>query len=209
MILEGRIQTTDVAGGEGTQIQVRMSKNGALMAQDAHGRYYDACRRGFLFSYNLTAVTALSLLSTTCTGLNIYNPGSSPKAVAFYRAVISQATIPGGQFTIGLGGGAQAILPTGLTLSGVVVASCNIGKGSPASTVVQLQSAATVLSVLFLRSIGGGSAATEASQITPSVIDVDLAGEVIQYPGTCVSLTSLVTPVSVTATLIGEEVPAV
>ena len=210
MIIEGRVQTTDLASGEGSTIQARMAKSGALLAQDAHGRYYDACRRGYLFSYNQTAVTALSVASaTTITGLNVYNPNASPKAVAYYRAVISQATIPGGQFGYALFGGAQAILVTGITLTGAVIAACNIGKGSLAASVVQLQAAATVLNVLFVRQLGGGSAATEANQITPTVIDVDLGGEIMQYPGTCVNIQSTVTAVSVTATLIGEEVPAV
>ncbi len=210
MILEGRVQTTDLAGGEGSQISARMSKNGALFVQDAAGRYYDACRRGNLFSYNQTTVGALSVSSaTTITGMNIYNPGSSPKAIAFYRAIITTATLPAAQFGFALFGGAQAILPTSLTISGVIVASLNVGKGLPSNTAVQLQSIATVLNVLLVRAISGGGAGATTAQLTPAVIDVDLGGEIMQYPGTCVNVQAVTTAVSTTMTIIGEEVPAV
>ena len=209
MIIEGRVQTSDNAGGEGSIQQLRLGKSGEAFVADAHGRYYDACRRLNLYAYNLTAVTALSVSSTTSTGLICYNPAVSPKAVSLIDVIISTATLPAAQFSFALVAGIQSILPTGLTLTNTAIQNLAFGKGSAATSAIATSSAATVQAVAVVREISGGGAAATTAQITPVYIRDEIAGLYTFYPGTQFSVQAVTTAVSVLMTYVGEEVPAV
>ena len=208
MIVEGRVQTSDNAGSEGSIQAVRFGKSGEAFVADAHGRYYDASRRGNVFAYNQTTIGALSVASTSATGLICYNPAVSPKAVALLDIVISPATLPGGQFGFAIFGGIQGIIPTTQTLTGVAIKNTAFGKFSDGASAIQVSSISTVLVATLIRNISGGGAATEASEITPVFIRDDLAGEVMFYPGTQWSVQAITTAVSTLMTYVGEEVPA-
>jgi hypothetical protein len=174
---------------------------------DAHGRYYDAVRRGNVFELSNTAVQALSVGSTTATGLILYNPSGSGKNLVILDLLIAQATLPAAQFTYQLLAGQQVTTPT--TTTAQAIQSSYFGKFSAVSAVALGYSAATVTSVsAVMRNIPGGGAATEASQLTPVFIRDEIAGQIIMAPGTQISLQSLTTAVSVLATIVWEEVPA-
>ena len=63
-----------VVQGDGTPARERMTKDGALVTADGHGRYTEANYRGNVFYGTNTAAQALSVASSTYTGLIIQTP---------------------------------------------------------------------------------------------------------------------------------------
>ncbi len=86
MLNEGRVQTTDLVVSDGVTIAQRLGKTGETFVADAHGKYYDAVRRGNCYigaskSFTVTATTDISPIPAT-TGrslLGVFNPTSSGK----------------------------------------------------------------------------------------------------------------------------------
>ena len=74
---------------------VRLGKDGALAAQDAHGRYQEAVFRGAVFTACNVAAQALTVaLATTYTGLVIANPVGSGKNLVILSANFIQSAAP-------------------------------------------------------------------------------------------------------------------
>jgi hypothetical protein len=208
MILEARSQRTDVnVVADGVIVPLRVGAQQELMVTDSHPRYYDAVRRGNVYFAANTAGGALSLNSTTATGLIVFNPANSGKNLIVIELCVALATAPSGAATLVLTGGVQVTVPTGVTaitsgVNGVLPARVGVA-GS--TSVAFAYSAATIANTVIQRWVGGGPVAT--SSITPPFIKDQIDGALVLTPGSLLSLQCLTTAITVGASISWEEVP--
>ena len=201
MLLQGNVGKQSI--GDGAQnIIARLSRAAALVVDECNGRYYELASRGALFSACNQAARALSILSTTATGLILNNPIGSNVQVSLLDVCLSLATAPAGAASIGLAANAamQAVIPTGLTAETVI----NNQLGNLAVGVAQVWRAATLATApTMIRAMGGGPVA--ASSISPAFIRDEIAGQIVLLPGTCVTPNVLTTAISAVASMAWTE----
>jgi hypothetical protein len=207
MLNEGRVQSTDIAASDGLIAPPRMGKSLATMTQDAHGRYQDAVRRGNVYIAALTAITALSVNSTTFTGLALANPvGSGKNLVLLNLMAVLGVALPTTAVQLILTGGAQA---AAITTNLVTIRNAFIGGGGTGVGVAS--SGATIQTASLMRWLYGSLPATSGTQATPTFappfLKDEIAGEIILAPGQLISLQALTTLTSVGAQLSWEEIP--
>jgi hypothetical protein len=204
MQIEGRVQArTDMNAADGTITQPRLGQSLELFTSDARARYADAVRRGNVYVAANQAARALSLNSTTATGLILNNPFNSTVNLVLIEVCVALATAPAGAATLVLTGGLQATTPTGTTAESPSVQSALLGSVKVGQALATR--AATIATANIIRAIGGGPVAT--SSITPPFIRDEIAGAIIMPPGTIISLQCLTTAISAVASFTWEEVP--
>jgi len=212
MLNEARVQSTDLVLPDQTIATPRLGKCAEMFVADAHGRYYDAVKRGNVYMAVNTAAGALTLNSTTGTGLFVYNPPTSGKNLVLMRLCVALGSLPAGAAPLILTGGAQAALPattwTLLTGTGAVNGVLAAFMGNANKSIAQAASAAQAVPNVIQRWIPGGPAATVAASTAfpPFIVD-DIAGELIVGPGQLIGLQCLTTAITVGAALTWEEVP--
>ena len=106
-----------VVGADGSPARERMTKDGALVTVDGHGRYTEANYRGNVFYGTNTAAQALSVASSTYTGLIIQNPVNNTKNFAVLEVSWATSIAPTGVGSVVLGWGTAqtAGVPLALT----------------------------------------------------------------------------------------------
>lgn len=184
----------------------RSGKAGETIVQPAHGAYTEAAYRGNIFLGTNIAAQATSLNSTTATGLILSNPLGSNKLLVLQKVLVNLASLPAGAAPLILTGntnpaGAATVHTTPL------VPQCSI-MGAGTSPVAKVDSAATIAATTIITVVPGSSAGTVATNVsfTPVII-YEVKGSIILQPGTCISLQSLTTAVSVIASFEWEEIP--
>lgn len=199
-IRTGPVVSTDSAVNPG-----RSDKTGALVVTDAHGKYMEAVLRGNVFVAANTAVQALSLNSTTATGLILSNPAGSQRNLVVLRIQAALASLPAGQSALILTGNVNPIATATVHTTPLVVQNCLVG--SQIRGVGLADSAATLPNATIIKVIPAGTAATvAASTAFPPLVDLIIDGMIILTPGTSISLQCLTTAISVVASLEWEEV---
>jgi putative intracellular protease/amidase len=196
-----------VLAQEGSVNQARASKYGALVVADGHGRYTEATRTGNVFTAANTAVLALSVNSGSATGIILTNPVGSGKLLSVLDVCVSIASLPAGQASLVLIGGSST---TAVTQTTPIVFKNSLLGGSGATGVALVASVATLPAASFAinRIIGGGPAATIAASTSfPAFIRDEVAGLIVLYPGSFISLQAVTTAVSVMASISWEELP--
>jgi hypothetical protein len=199
MLAEGRCGST--VESDGTIGIVRRDKTGATVVTDAHGRYQEASLRGNTYFACNSASQALSLNSTTATGLILTNPANSGKNLIILELCVALLTAPAGISSLILTGqlvqSASAVThTTPLTVRNTLV-------GNSATGVGLADSAATIIGNTIARPVGGGPVAT--GSVTSAFIKDEIAGSLILGPGTHISLQCLTTAISVIASMTWEE----
>lgn len=206
MITELRVQSTDVAISDGTITQVRGGKTGEMFVADAHARFYDAVRRGNVFMAAIP-VTALSVNSTTFTGLCLANPVNSGKALVLMEVCVGIGTATAAAAGVILTGGAQT---AALSTNAVTIQSAYPGKFAGSGSVAFASSGSTIATATLMRAIWNTPLATSGTAPTPApaphIKDV-IDGALIIGPGQLVSLQAITTAISVIASMTWEEVP--
>lgn len=206
MITELRIQTTDQAVSDGTVTQARGGKTGAQMIQESHARYQDAVRRGNVYTVANQAVLALSVNSTTATGLILTNPAGSGKNLVLLELCVALASSPAGIAVLAIVGTAGPGAAANVThTTPITTGFRNALFGGANGSVALVDSAATVPAVQYLRAVPGGPIAS--TPLTAPFIKDEIAGALTIAPGGCISLQSTTTAISVMASLTWEEVP--
>lgn len=200
------VRTGPVTSSDGAINITRGGKSGEASVADAHARYTEANYRGQMFMACNTALQALSLNSTTATGLILSNPAGSNKLIVLQRILVALASLPAGGATLIITGNANTVGAATVHTTPLVPQSALLGSGI--SPVAKVDSAATIAAATIFRTIGGGPAATVAASTSfPAHINDEVAGEIILQPGTCISLQCLTTAISVMATFVWEEIP--
>jgi hypothetical protein len=206
MITEVRVGSTDVAMSDGVVTMVRGGKTGEMFVADSHARYYDAVRRGNVFMAAIP-VTALSVNSTTFTGLALANPVNSGKALVLMEVCVGISTSTTASAGVILTGGAQT---TAISTNAVTIQNAYLGKFAGAGSVAFASSGATITTATMMRAIWDTQLATSATAPTPApapYIKDQIDGALIIGPGQLVSLQAITTAISVIASITWEEVP--
>lgn len=185
---------------------VRFGNTNELMVSDALPRYYDLNKNGFVYSASNVAAQALSVNSTTATGLILTNPIGSGIDLVLLEIQVALASLPAGQSSLILTGSSVSS-GTAVTHTTPLTPRSNM-LGSSRTPIGLADSAATITATNIIKIISGGTAATvAASTAFPPFIKDEIAGSIILTPGTCISLQCLTTAISVVASMTWAEVP--
>lgn len=179
---------------------VRLDRLGAQVNADSVGVFYEAGFRNRMFFACNTASQALSLNSTTATGLVLTNPAGSGKNYSLIQLNVALLTAPAGISNLILTGSKTAV-PTAhttpLTVNGTIF-------GTSPATAALADSAATMPTLTIFRPVGGGPVAT--GSVTSPQIQDNINGQIVLGPSSCISLQCLTTAISVIASLSWIEV---
>lgn len=192
-----------VRAAEGSGLDFRCGVTGDAIASQLNPRYCELTYRGYVFTACNTASQALSLNSTTATGLILTNPAGSSKNIELLEVCVALTTAPAGAAPLILTGNLD-ITKAAVTHSTPLVIQ-NAYLGIPANTVAKADSAATIPNATIMRAIGGGPVAT--GSVHTAFIKDDLGGAIVLVPNTCISLQCLTTAISVVASFTWAEIP--
>lgn len=209
-ILQARTQRSQIQTvGDGNLAPARLLDAYALATSDAHGRYFDAVRRGNVFFVTSSGTQALSLnTATTATGILLWNPPSSGVNLVLLEAMVMAASLPAGAYATLLTGGAQAAAPTGTATTTVANGILNALITSGAASKAVVYSGGTMSNAVIQRILGLGAGATMASSTSyPPPAKDDIGGAIVLPPGTITSLQAITTAVTVLGQLTWEECP--
>ena len=207
-IFQGRTQRNDIAVPvDGILAPARLGDAFALATMDAHGRYYDAVRRGRVFFVTNSAAQALSTNSTTATGIILFNPLGSGVNLAILEVMIAPTTVPAANSVAVLTGGVQNTIVTQTTTNvanGVTNALITGGQTSKAT----VGSSATIATANIQRILPLSTAAsTSAGTSWPPFSKDETAGVVVLPPGSVTSLQAVTTAITVWGQITWEEIP--
>jgi hypothetical protein len=199
MIIAGQVGPQVVA--DGAQVPPRLDRSGAEIVQELHGRYYEQTYRGNMFSAPNSPAQAYSVgLSTTYTGLLIYNPVGSKVNLVPNKVKLALSVAPVAIASIGLLAGFSATGGvTAVTTSAVVT---NNVIGSPKGTGLAYSSCTIVTPVWLFQLYDGFTAGAFPNPTQP----VDLEGLFIIPPGGFIGIGAL-TAVTGFGSIAWEEVP--
>lgn len=190
--------------GDGKQLSgVRLDRLGATITGDAEGVFFENAFRKRLFFACNTGSQALSLNSTTCTGLALTNPAGSGKLLSLIQLNVALLTAPAGIASLILTGSTTAVP----TAHGTPLVVNNAVFGNSGGSVALADSACTMPTLTIFRPVGGGPVAT--SSVTSPQIQDNINGQIVLGPSSCISLQCLTTAISVIASLSWIELPAV
>ena len=184
------------------------SMTGAAESGNANAstQYYNAVRSGNTFFVTNSSAQALSVNSTTATGIILFNPGTSGVNLAIMEVSVALASLPAGASAVCLTGGTQSTTVTQTTTNvanGVV--NAYIGGGVAAKATVG--SSATIATAKIMRVIPLATAATVAASTSfpPFARDV-VNGSLVIPPGNVCSLQCLTTAVTVWGQITWQEI---
>lgn len=169
-------------------------------------KYYDLVSSGRCYMAANSALQALSLNTTTATGLIISNPVTSGVNLVLLQLCVALASAPAAQSNLVLTGNTLTTAEANTTHTTPLTVKNALISGSVSNAKGKVDSAATVPTPAILRAIGGGPVA--GSSISPAYIREDLDGIMILAPGTVVSLQAVTTAISVVASIVWYEANA-
>ena len=219
------VRTGPIVTSDGAVNPARNDRQGALITQDAHGRFTEAALRNLLFSagMNLTSIsnatfTTATLGATATPIIGLWNPMNSGKNLVVLQARVQLIANAVTTFT---GPGSlmwctavnQSAISTGITpLSRLsLTASGSVAKGFANTALTGLSGNLTVQEASGLLSFSNNfsNALTAAGQATPGGGGIDhIDGAIVLAPGSVLALLGSTTPVSVSAasSLLWEEI---
>src|SRR5260221_313471 len=200
----------------GAKSVLRATYDTSAGVQDTHGRYQEAVQRGNVFYGVNTAAQALSVASSTYTGLVIQNPAGSGKNLVLLEIIwCSTVTITAtGAIILGWGASQVAGVPVVLTtgnssgpagLSAIVGSNAaSVAKVGASCTwgVLGAAAAPTFLRPLLSQLIVGSVVSAQLAQGKDEV-----AGAVIVPPGVQVGIEAITTALTGIGYISWEEIP--
>lgn len=156
-----------------------LDKQGAQLASELHGKWYNAAYNGGLFQAATAAAgTTIPVSTTTGATFAIYNPIGSGKVVELvrYNAVLLNATAVVGGIGLGIATG-LTLAPTGLTVAPSSGAAYLGGSGT---AVCQVYTVATIVATTRYHWMGIGYGATSGAF---GGLQYDFDGQILLYPG--------------------------
>ena len=202
-----------IRAADGANTSIRMGSTSETIVGQAHGKYYEACIRGNVFTACNVAAQAVSVaLNTTYTGLMVSNPVGSGKNLVMisgnYGMSIAQAAIA--TLHMIAGGSSAGIVTHTTALAAPGIQRAMIGEQSglangASGSVARADSAATAVNPYYLSAVSNGQLATALTATGPSI--VDFAGQLIVAPGGWIAWGAL-TAVTGFGSFVWEEVVA-
>lgn len=192
-----------IRGGDSTDVLARGGVTGDLIVSELNGRYFEQVYRGNTFTACNTAAQALSLNSTTATGLILTNPVGSGKLLVLLEVCVALATAPAGISTLILTGNVNPLAAAVTHTAALTIQNALLGGG--VASVAKADSQATMPTLTVLRAVGGGPVAT--GSINSAFIKDEIAGAIVLSPNTSISLQCLTTAISAVTSMTWAEVP--
>jgi hypothetical protein len=210
-----RVRPGVVTAQDGTYPELRGTRKGGLAAQDMGGRYEEASYRGAMFYAVNTAAQALSVASSTYTGLVVQNPLGSTKNLSLLEVIFatSIAVTGVGSVVMGWGGTTTAGVPVVLTTgnsSGPVGLTTLLG--SSVASVAKVGASCTwsvngaAAAPTILRPLIGVSWVTAGTTQTFSQYKDEIAGGLIVPPGAQVCIEAITTAITGFSYISWEEI---
>jgi hypothetical protein len=193
---------------DGSRSLVRLMSTGELAASQVHARYWEAVRRGTIYSActGAAGVAPGTALSTT-PPLTLYNPKTSGKHLAVLMALMGyiSGTLGAGTVVFAVNTDPAAAAPTG----GTALTPINALLGGAAGVAQVFQGATLPATPTIYRPFAVLGAFAGGAE-TPKVVAQDVAGSIIVTPGCALSLQAIAdagTSPLVLLSLVWEEVP--
>lgn len=212
MILEGQVGPRVTADGSSTEL--RQSRLGSLVIQQAHSKYYEAASRSKIFTITtaqagttIVGANAAPPAAAAATILSLYNPiGSSINAVITKTVIQNISGTPGaGAFTYCVSWGNR------VTATQNATPRCNyIGGANPICQGYTQTALTGGLVHVVLRPIGFVSFAAAIAATATSLVGIDYVdGEIVVPPGGILTVANAATGTThiVAGSLSWEEVP--
>jgi hypothetical protein len=172
------------------------------LVSEFNARYYNLAYNGLVFTASLSAAQALSVNSTTFTGLAVSNPANSNKNLVILDAVVAIAAVVGAISTPRLGYAAIVALTTGNAVgptNGIAGGAGGVAKVGASGT---LGAAAVTL-----RALNGVTWITGGTATAMMYSKDDIGGAIIIPPGQMAVIDALVGACSVIPSLTWAELP--
>lgn len=209
-----RVRPGTTTAQDGTYPELRGTRKGGAGTQDIAGRYEEASYRGAMFYAANTAAQALSVASSTYTGLVVQNPAGSGKNLSILEIMwATSLTFTGvGSVVLGWGGTTTAGVPVALTTgnsSGPTGLPTLLG--SNATSVAKVGASCTWsvngagAAPTILRPMFGVPWITAVSQSWTQYKD-EVAGALIVPPGVQIGIEAITTAVTGFAYISWEEI---
>jgi hypothetical protein len=212
-------------GGTGAPAPFTADITGAQRITDAHGRFFEAASRGFLFSAGMTVTSISNVTFTTATLgatgtpiVGVWNPMNSGKNLSILQVrlqiVNTAATTTGHAGLMWCTSVNQSAITTGITpLSRLSLSSTGaVGKGYAGTALTGLSGSLVVQEVSGLSGMLPNYSFVQTAAGTvatiPSNID-NIDGAFVVPPGGVLALLCTTTPVAVSAasSIMWEEIP--
>jgi len=221
MLVGGRVGPIVSADNAGPQ-EFRLERTGALVTQDAHGRYREAASRGNIFAVSTTllgttvvAANNSPIAAAAASILSIYNPLNSGINVSILRTIlglVSGTPVAGPYvYNIAFNQNITATQNNGGTSGASSINSYASGASGKARGFTQTALTGSTAQVLY-RPIAFSQIAAAIAATTPGLYTTEeVAGEIELPPGGLLSIASPGTGTSqvMYAAFVYEEIPSI
>ncbi len=175
---------------------------GETRVSDRHARYMEAVLRGSVFYAANNAVQALSVASSTYTGLAVANPAGSGKNLVIIDIAFGLDALQTGFSAIAIGTAVTVALTAGASTGPT---NCLIGAGT--GSVAKAGASATLgAAPVIARILAGAQWVTTGTTSNIQLVKDELAGLITLTPGQLVCIEAITTAVSGLAHITWEEV---
>ena len=199
--VSGNVGPQGVAAGDGTVLRLRLGRTGDNIVTQLHSRYYEAMRVGKTFSAANQAAQVVSVaLTTTYTGLALYNPVNSGRILVPIKIKYAVSVAPVAIATIGLIAGFAATGGVTAQTATLGVQSNQIGN-SGRSVGIALSQATIVTPTWVYQLVDGFT----AGALSAPTVAQDLEGTFGLLPGAFIAIGAL-TAITGLGSITWEEV---
>lgn len=190
---------------DGSITTARGDKQGNTTVSEANPRYYENNYRGQVFFAANTAAQALSVASSTYTGLAVANPAGSGRNLVLLDVSFGLQTLQTGFTAVVLGYAATVALTTGNSSGpGGLSAICGAGSAS----VAKVGASATLgAAPTIMRVLAGAQWVTTGTTSNIQIVKDDVGGAVIVPPGQLICIEAITTAVTGLAHMTWLELP--
>lgn len=205
MLIQGQVEQAVTAVRSSGPSNVQQLQLGELAVSEVLPRYGAIAWSGLLYTISHSAAQALSVNSTTFTGLAVANPANSGKNLMIADVTLAVAAATSAISTPRLGYAAIVALTQGNATSnkGLPVL---VGTGG-GSVALCGASATLAAAPTTLRPLTGSPWVTAGAGWTPIYTKDDVAGAIIIPPGQMLTIDALVGAMSVIAGVTWAELP--
>jgi len=194
-------------------LEHRLDRSGALVTADGHARYQEAVSRGNVY-WVISPAIAPSNLSSTCSGLILYNPINSKKNLSILSVGVNYASTllsnnTAYKFCIEAASSPVTTVPSGTTTLSIYNSLINgntaQGVGIAYSTATFANAPTLSLGISSFQMFGTYGTAAAAAFSYPSF--VDFGGIIAVAPGAFINIGAGATAVAAALQIVWEEIP--
>lgn len=204
MLVEGQIGP--VLASDGTQQQMRQTRDSAIAISDAHGRYTESVSRGNVFTAANSAVQVLTLGVAAATGLVLSNPAGSGKNLFILEIQAWIAAAVTAVADVALFANVNPVAAVTTHTTPLVVRPTLLGNSN--TSVGLADSSATLPAApVLLRPLFGWHWVTGGTPTAQLGVKDEVAGAVGIAPGCAVSIQGVTVAHSILGSITWEELP--